>query len=140
MRVSEKLRTLGNRLIQIPPERGYGDFISLLKSRNWSIGICPLIQNKFNSLKANTKWIEYSCCNIATIATDFEPYRYGTKAKSLELCNSLQEWKDALRKLMNSKELVDDLVTTSQYAIRHEYSDEMLSRQVLTLIKNLVRG
>ena len=67
MAPSSKLLSLEDRIHLIPPEKDYDAFISLLKSREWSIGICPLISNRFNSLKANTKWIEYSYCNIATV-------------------------------------------------------------------------
>ena len=48
----------------------------------------------FNSVKANTKWVEYSCCNIAG-ATNLDPYCYGSPKNSLILCDSPVAWKDA---------------------------------------------
>ena len=132
-----KLLELGDQLTIIPPEKDYDAFIALLQSRNWSIGICPLIGNKFNSLKANNKWIEYSACNIASIASDLDPYRYGTPENCLMLCNSLQEWKDSFNQLINSQQLIDQLICNSQDVIRNSYSDKALSLQVLHLIRNL---
>ena len=134
---SERLRTLGDRLLLIPPERDYDAFIALLKSRNWSIGICPLVNNRFNAFKANNKWIEYSCCNIATIASDLDPYRYGSPKDSLLLCDSPLAWRDSLRKLINSKDLVDNLVLNAQNIIREKYSNIALSHQVYNIFKGL---
>ena len=136
---SAKLLALGHRLTLIPPERDYASFISLLKSRNWSIGICPLIENRFNSSKANNKWIEYSCCNIATIASDLDPYRYGSPETCLLNCNSPESWKKSFVKLINSQSLINDLITNSQDLIRNSYSDKALSLQVFDLIQGLVR-
>ncbi|HAE29740.1 MAG TPA: hypothetical protein DCF89_01390, partial [Flavobacteriales bacterium] len=136
---SEKLSALGQRLTLIPPRRDYDSFVSLLRSRKWSIGICPLIKNRFNSTKANNKWIEYSCCNIATIASDLDPYHYGSPADCLMLCDSSQMWKDAFSKLMSSKSLVDDLVANSQKFIADSFSDKALSVQVFNLLQELVR-
>ena len=135
---SAKLLSLGDRLTLIPPERNYDAFISLLRSRNWSIGICPLIQNKFNRFKANNKWIEYSCCNIATIASNLDPYRYGSPDDCLLLCDSLEQWNLSLRQLISSKDLVDRLITNSQQVIRNKYSNKALSNQVMALINGLV--
>ena len=109
-----------------------------MKSRNWSIGICPLVNNKFNAVKANTKWVEYSRCNISTIATDLAPYSYGSTKESLFLCDSAETWKDAFCQLMNSEALVDSLVQASQDYIRSHYSDAELSHQVFNIINDLV--
>ena len=136
---SEKLLALDKRLTIITPERNYEGFISLLKSRNWSIGICPLINNKFNSVKANTKWVEYSCCNIATIATNLDPYCYGSPKNSLILCDSPVAWKDAFFQLINSEDLVNSLIKNSQDYIRSHYSDEALSNQVLDICDGLIK-
>ena len=136
---SEKLSSLGDRLILIPPRRDYDSFVSLLRSRKWSIGICPLVKNRFNSTKANNKWIEYSCCNIATIASNLDPYHYGSPADCLMLCDSPQMWKDAFLKLMFSKSLVDELVMNSQKFVADSYSDKALSVQVFNILQELVR-
>ena len=135
---SKKLLSLGDRIKLIPPERDYESFIALLKSRKWSIGICPLIDNRFNSLKANTKWIEYSCCNIATIASNCEPYKYGTNKDSLLLCDSLQDWIASFELLMNSSVKINELVNSSQAEIKDVYSDSQLADQVHRLLKSIL--
>ena len=134
---SANLRTLGDRLTIIPPERDYDEFISLLESRNWSIGICPLINNRFNTFKANNKWIEYSRCNIATIASDLDPYRYGSPENCLLLCNSKEKWKHSFSRLINSTQMIDTLVLNSQDVLRDRYSDKALSAQVYDLLYGL---
>ena len=135
---SPKLVSLGNRLTLIPPEQDYDEFLKVLRSRNWSIGICPLIHNRFNSLKANNKWIEYSCCNIATIASNIEPYKYASIDQCLLHCDSSEEWKHSFRQLINSPSMIDNLISKSQDFISKNYSDSSLSRQVFDLINGLM--
>ena len=124
----------------IPPEKDYDAFISLLKSREWSIGICPLIANRFNSLKANTKWIEYSYCNIATVAANLDPYKYGIQDDCLLLCDTLEQWKSSLQELINRPNLIDQLVINSQNQLSSNYSSKALASQVFGLIHNVVHG
>ena len=98
----------------------------------------PLIDNRFNSLKANTKWIEYSCCNIATIASNCEPYKYGTNKDSLLLCDSLQDWIASFELLINSSVKINELVNSSQAEIKDVYSDSQLADQVHQLLKSIL--
>ena len=135
---SPKLLSLGDRITLLPPEKDYDKFLDLLRSRNWSIGICPLLDNPFNTLKANNKWIEYSCCNIATIASDLEPYKYATADNCLFLCGSPQAWKESFDQLINSPDVAYRMTSNSQEFIRQNFSETALSLQVFDLIKGLV--
>lgn len=135
---SKKLRLLGGQIKLIPPEKDYASFLSLLKSRKWSIGICPLIDNRFNSFKANTKWIEYSFCNIATLASNSPVYRYGISPASIRLCNSHQEWRDSLIELIQSPCKIHELVLLAQKEISEHYSDKALAEQVFSVIKSSI--
>ena len=135
---SPKLLSLGDRITLIPPEKDYDKFLDLLRSRNWSIGICPLLDNSFNTLKANNKWIEYSSCNIATIASDLQPYKYATGDNCILLCGSPQAWKDSFEQLINSPDMADQMVSNSQEYIRKNFSESALSLQVFDLIKGLL--
>ena len=137
---SDKLRSLGSRIITIPPEQDYDSFILLLKSRKWSIGICPLIDNRFNSLKANTKWVEYSFCNISTIASDSPVYTNGISPASIKTCKSHDEWKNAFLELMHSSEKVEKLVASAQAEISQKFSDHALAVQVFTIIESSIKG
>ena len=137
---SNKLRSLGCQITLIPPENDYDSFISLLKSRKWSIGICPLIDNRFNSLKANTKWVEYSFCNIATIASDSPVYTNGIRSTSIRTCKSYNEWKNSFIELMHSPEKVEDLVMSAQAEISQKFSDHALADQVFNIIESSIKG
>ncbi len=136
---SKKLRSLGGQVAIIPPEKDYDSFISLLKSRKWSIGICPLVDNRFNSFKANTKWVEYSFCNIATIASNSPVYSHGISTSSICRCNSQQEWRDSFIELMESPEKLDQIVLSAQEEISQNFSDNALAKQVFNIVKNAIR-
>jgi len=119
---SKKLLSLGKQIILIPPERDFESFLKLLRSREWSIGICPLIDNKFNRLKSNVKWIEYSQSNIATVASASPVYSESCSDGCGIMCNTKTDWLHALQELMQRPERVDKLVKSAQSKIMDRYS------------------
>ena len=91
----------------------------------------------FNSLKANTKWIEYSYCNIATVAANLDP-KYGIQDDCLLLCDTIEQWKSSPRTI-NRPNLIDQLVINSQNQLSSNYSSKALASQVFGLI-HMVHG
>ena len=135
---SQRILDLGDQGVLIDPEKDYDSYISLLISRSWSIGICPLINNSFNSFKANTKWVEYSFCNIATVASKVESVYASCADGCGILCSSINDWENALESLIQSPEAIDRLVLNSQGKLRREYSDNHLKNQLHKIFYGLI--
>jgi len=63
------------------------------------VALAPLEGNSFNAHKSNLKMLEAGCKNIPLIASDVEPYNLDSTS-GMALCNSTQEWVDAIKQLM----------------------------------------
>jgi glycosyltransferase involved in cell wall biosynthesis len=136
---SQNLLALGNQITLIPPESDFKRFLNLLGSRQWSIGICPLINNKFNRLKANVKWIEYSQKNIATIASYSPVYIDSCSDRCGLLCKTTDEWSQALELLMKNPDVVNELVHNAQAKIRAKFLVEHHIDQLQSIFKDRLR-
>lgn len=59
-----------NNFICVPYVAGVTNFYRTLLSRNWDIGIAPLLLTPFNEHKTDNKFREYSACRIPGIYSD----------------------------------------------------------------------
>jgi glycosyltransferase involved in cell wall biosynthesis len=60
--------------ICIPYVSGINNFYKILLSRNWDIGIAPLIETAFNEHKTDNKFREYAACRIPGIYSDIATF------------------------------------------------------------------
>lgn len=63
-----------HRIRSFPPMENYADFVRFQASRNWSIGLAPLLETVSNRSKTDNKFREYSASSIAGIYSDYGPY------------------------------------------------------------------
>lgn len=72
-----------------------------VKGWQMDIGIAPLLDSNFNRAKSNLRWLEYSALNLPTVASKVRPFAECIKpGVDGFLCNSKQEWYEALRALV----------------------------------------
>ena len=68
-----------------------------LASRNFDIGLAPLVDNNFNRAKSNLRWLEYAGLGIPCIASKVghfaETIRHGEDGL---LCESERDWLDSI--------------------------------------------
>ncbi len=103
----------------------YVDYIKKLEELNLDIAICPLDDNEFNQSKSNIKWMECSMAGAAVVASKVYPYEHTIKnGKTGFVCGSKNQWKNALRKLIESKELRDEIVKNARKDILENYNIE----------------
>jgi glycosyltransferase involved in cell wall biosynthesis len=63
------------------------------KLENFDIGLCPIVNSKFNQAKSCLKPLEYSACGIPFIASDVMPYtRYTEQGKDGFLARTTNDW------------------------------------------------
>lgn len=68
------LREFGQRVRHHSVQKAYGEFLATLAGLGWQVGLAPLVDEPFNRCKAPTKFIEYTSCGIATVASDVIVY------------------------------------------------------------------
>ncbi len=65
------------------------------------IGIAPISKIEFNDCRSSIKWLEYSALKMATVATNYGPYKRDCKdGVNALLVEEKPEWKSALVKLI----------------------------------------
>lgn len=80
-----------------------------VKGWQMDIGIAPLLDSNFNRAKSNLRWLEYAALGIPTVASKVRPFVESISPNvSGFLCNSKQQWYEALRDLvLNAKKRKD---------------------------------
>lgn len=129
-----ELDEFGDRVVVVAPVRPYSAFLQAFASREWDIGICPLAPTDFNVVKANTKWVEYSCVGAAVIATAGMAYDDCCSDECGVLLEGALGWCDALNALCDDPVRRYRLVANAQEKIARNYSVEHLCDQVLQKI------
>ena len=75
-----------------------------LKSLCCDIGIAPISKIDFNDCRSSIKWLEYSALKMATVATDYGPYKRDcSDGVNALLVETQAEWKAALSRLIEDE-------------------------------------
>lgn len=88
------------------------------------VAMIPLENNLFNSMKSNLKLLEAGFKKKAVICSNVQPYKDLLTAKNSIACNTVAEWKAAIRKLYNNPNLIYDLGQQLYEDVRHKYDIE----------------
>jgi len=127
--VPESLKRFGERIHTVAPVRNYQEFRQELANRAWDFGICPLAYTPFNSVKANTKWVEYTSSGMAVIATRGMVYD-ACAGEGRGLLVSPDEWGAAFELLTRDPDLRYRMILQAQVHLARYYSDDTLRQQI----------
>lgn len=130
-----ELERFGARVNVIPPVPHYQQFMVKFASLGWTIGICPLAATPFNSVKANTKWVEYTAIGAAVIATAGTVYDDCCSQGCGVLVADEDGWYGALNRLLNDPAARLQQVGVAQARLKQQYSVDALREQVLTIFR-----
>lgn len=113
-----------------------------LSKTKWDIGICPLIDDEFNRNKSHIKWMEYATYKIPSVASDVYPYREpinGVKViehgKTGFLAKTQKDWEKYLTKLIESRELREEIGNNAYEYIKKEWQMKDHYKQYEELFK-----
>ncbi|MBN8291132.1 hypothetical protein JI664_04055 [Rhodobacter sp. NTK016B] len=134
----DQLRPFGDRVVEVAPVRDYAAFLQTLADRKWDIGICPLAQTAFNEVKANTKWVEYTACGMATIASRGLVYDECAAGGRGRLIGD-DAWEEALQELTDNPDERYATALRAQQHLETVYSSERLKEQVLDVFDTAAR-
>ena len=114
-----------NRCSTLLKVDSYEQFLSVLSSLGWWLGLAPLTKNTFNYCKTNTKFVEYVQAGIPVLASDFGPY---VNTPSISSAVSLSEhfsWLINIEQVLFSRKK-RDLLFASQLEYCSQFSDSDL--------------
>jgi glycosyltransferase involved in cell wall biosynthesis len=124
----------GNRLLYLDgiPFRFYYDRLVYLTP---TIGLCPLVDCKFNKSKSNLKFLEYTMAGAATIGTNMEPYKCIENGKDGLLVNpgDTEGWYRAMKTLIDNQSLREEMVSRAREKVYEEYSWQSQNKKNLWL-------
>jgi glycosyltransferase involved in cell wall biosynthesis len=101
---------LNEWLMHVPPDQlEYWDWGSY-DAHNWrlqcmalDVGLCPVIDHKFNDAKSPLKWEEFAACGVPSVCSNHPPYSDAVRngEDGILVANEAQEWEKALTGLYN---------------------------------------
>ncbi len=80
------------------------DYPDELSRRNWDLGLCPLVDNRFNRCKSSIKFYEYSMVGTAVLASNVLPYS-AEMSPDLLVENTYKAWYEAIERMILDEDL-----------------------------------
>jgi hypothetical protein len=130
MPMPEELGRFGHRVRKIDPVGDYASFMQTLSTLDWRIGICALDKMPFNTVKADTKWVEYTACGFAVVASRGTVYDRCCAEGCGILAESESEWVSAFETLLDDDAVWRAQVERAQARLQREYRPDTLRQQV----------
>jgi hypothetical protein len=104
------------------------DYVNVVTSYNWDIGIAPLLDNFFNVCKSNLKWMEYAACNMPTVASPVYPYKNSiVHGETGFFATKSTEWFQYLSLLVENEQERRRIANNALDIIRRDFSYENVS-------------
>jgi glycosyltransferase involved in cell wall biosynthesis len=98
-----------------------------MKSLCGDIGIAPISMVHFNDCRSSIKWVEYSALKVATVATDFGPYKRDMEhGKTGLLCKTQEDWNKALSFLIENETMRRQLGENAYNLCRYKFNLDFL--------------
>lgn len=113
----------GDRIRFFEHTTSYADYIRFQASRNWAIGLAPLLDSIANRAKTNNKYREYGACRIAGIYSDMPPYLGCVDHRSTGLLvgPDPQDWLASILELARNAELRGELGVGAEKDVRSRF-------------------
>lgn len=116
----------------IPYCDNYEQYCSIMRERNWDIGLAPLEQSEFASCKYFNKYIEYSSYGIAGVYSAVEPYTFAIKngVNGLLAENTVNSWVDAIEIFVNDKTLIENVSENAQRELKGKFTVKNIAQMI----------
>ena len=141
--ISDNLRSLNN-VQWFPGFSDYAAFLSFKMSRNWSVGLAPLMDSGFNAAKTNNKFREYGGCRIPAVYSRTSPYVecVSQEESGLLVENTVDAWVSAIKRLVDDSGLRDRIKKSAFAFVEFNYSHQAVSpawREALDTVADSTR-
>ena len=122
----ERLNRFGNRVKSHKVITNYQKFLEYLYRLDWSFGLAPLINSDFNHCKTPVKFLEYTACNIPTLASNSLVYNQFSHNQEIILVDENQ-WYDKMQDMICYSTIILDLLKNAKEKCQKNFS---LSAQI----------
>jgi len=126
-------KTFGERVAARPAAASYLEFVQLFQTMNWTCGLAPLQDTRFNACKANTKFIEYTVAGMPCIASDTIVYRDSLAEGRGLLARTPEDWFDAMESIINNPIGAHSMLEKAQSALHSNWSADALRDQLIRI-------
>lgn len=129
----EELKIFGDRVVERKVIPKYDLFIQQLYALNWNVGLIPLEDTEFNRCKSPIKYLEYTACDIPTIASDNIVYN-----KIIDSNNGLLTqgdcWEEKIELILHDPKVGQTLVQNAQQTCRQKFALTEVEGRILNII------
>lgn len=132
----DELRLFGDRVSSHKVISNYGQFLKYLYSLDWKFGLAPLENTEFNLCKTPVKYLEYTACNIPTLASNVLVYNQFCDNKEIILIED-DEWYNKMQYVLCYPHLRVELLQNAQKRCQKEFSVNFQQNQITTILKIL---
>ena len=129
----EALKAFSKQTKAYGTEADYAKFLNQLQQLNWAIGLAPLQDTAFNQCKTPGKYIEYTACSIATIASEGPVYAQFDSEKQILLA-APDQWFSKIQQLIENETLRSALVSNGQSHCAEAFNLEVVEAQIKELL------
>ncbi len=128
------------QIIYIPYENEYTSYKEAIASRQWDIGLAPLMNSEFHRCKYFNKYIEYGSLGVCGIYSDVEPLNFIIKHKSNGILveNIKEQWRDALVMLIEDTSLRMSIIKNSKEEIEAKFNSKTIAMELLEKCPQIV--
>lgn len=100
----------------------YADYVRVMNTKAFDIGIAPLIDNDFNRCKSYMKYLEYSAMGAVGVYSNLEPYLDVVEpGVNGFLAQSPEDWAKHLSRLVETPELRLAVANQAQHRLRENF-------------------
>ncbi|PIF20675.1 glycosyltransferase [Candidatus Pantoea floridensis] len=131
------IENFSSQLKQVPPISSIKAYLSLLQQAD--INLAVLHDDPINACKSELKWLEAARFSVPSVLSSTQNYRdVLIDGEDALLVTSKEEWFTALCKLVENKNLRQQLAQKSFAKAEENYSTDSLGRQFATQLDGLV--
>ncbi|MGD1913450.1 MAG: glycosyltransferase [Rivularia sp. (in: cyanobacteria)] len=132
--IPDGLQKFSDRITSHQVKVNYSQFLQKLYELNWDIGLAPLENTDFNQCKAPTKLIEYTACDIPTIASNVNVYNQFVDGKEVILAEPWQ-WYEKIKFSIENSDFSKKILQNAKVRCEKEFNLEILEKQVYHVLQ-----
>ena len=132
----DELKLFGDRVSSHKVISSYHKFLEYLYNLDWKLGLAPLENTEFNRCKTPVKYLEYTACNIPTLASNVVVYNQFHDNREIIIVEDNQ-WYDKISCALCHSKMQADLLNNAQKRCRQQFSLASQQNQIKRILKML---